>query len=121
MDSKTKKTCDSFLEKSTIQELVAFRELLDQAIEAKQAEAQKELVAKFQTEAESLGLSLSDILENMENKPKRKIGKAKPKYRNPDNQEQTWSGRGRMPNWLTAIVGDDREKAEEYRIPEDKG
>ena len=34
-------------------------------------------------------------------------GRAKvlPKFRNPDNQEQTWSGRGRQPQWyLDAIA-----------------
>lgn len=82
MDSKTKKACDSMLEKSTIQELVNFREQLDEAIENKQAEAQKELVAKFQAEAQNIGVSLEDILENITGKPKRKIGKVKPKYIN---------------------------------------
>jgi DNA-binding protein H-NS len=25
-----------------------------------------------------------------------------PKYRNPDNSSETWSGRGKQPRWLTA-------------------
>jgi len=38
------------------------------------------------------------------------------KYRNPDNELETWAGRGRMPNWI------DRKlkagwKLEEFRIP----
>ena len=28
--------------------------------------------------------------------------KVKPKYRNPDDPEQTWSGRGRSPKWVEA-------------------
>ena len=27
------------------------------------------------------------------------------KYRNPDNHAETWSGRGRMANWLKAKIG----------------
>lgn len=27
-------------------------------------------------------------------------GKAAPKYRNPDNPAETWSGRGRKPRWF---------------------
>lgn len=27
-----------------------------------------------------------------------------PKYRNPDNPSETWSGRGRKPRWLTAAL-----------------
>ena len=31
---------------------------------------------------------------------RRKLGKVAPKYRDPDNKRNTWSGRGRMPRWL---------------------
>lgn len=31
---------------------------------------------------------------------RRKTGKVAPKYRDPDNKRNTWSGRGRMPLWL---------------------
>lgn len=31
---------------------------------------------------------------------KRKLPKVAPKYRDPDNRRNTWSGRGRMPRWL---------------------
>jgi DNA-binding protein H-NS len=30
--------------------------------------------------------------------------KVKPKYRNPDRRSETWTGRGRMPLWMTALV-----------------
>ena len=32
----------------------------------------------------------------------RKGTKVAPKYRNPDNKTETWSGRGLKPRWLTA-------------------
>jgi DNA-binding protein H-NS len=28
----------------------------------------------------------------------------KPKYRNPDKRSETWTGRGRMPLWMAALV-----------------
>jgi DNA-binding protein H-NS len=31
-----------------------------------------------------------------------KGGKVAPKYRNPDNKMETWTGRGRQPRWLVA-------------------
>ncbi len=31
-----------------------------------------------------------------------------PKYRNPANPEQTWSGRGRRPDWVNAALADGR-------------
>lgn len=33
---------------------------------------------------------------------KRSYPKVLPKYRNPNNHEQTWAGRGKQPRWLTA-------------------
>jgi DNA-binding protein H-NS len=33
-----------------------------------------------------------------------KRGKASPKYRNPVDRSQTWSGRGRQPRWYAAAL-----------------
>jgi DNA-binding protein H-NS len=30
--------------------------------------------------------------------------KVHPKYRNPDKRSETWTGRGRMPLWMAALV-----------------
>lgn len=38
-----------------------------------------------------------------------------PKYRNPGNPDETWSGRGRKPRWLEVFVTSGRE-LEEFRI-----
>ncbi len=34
----------------------------------------------------------------------RSKGKVAPKYRNPDNHDQTWTGRGRAPVWFAALI-----------------
>lgn len=34
----------------------------------------------------------------------RKLGKVAPKYRNPDNPKETWTGRGKQPRWMAAMV-----------------
>lgn len=34
----------------------------------------------------------------------RKLGKVEPKYRDPDNRRNTWSGRGSQPRWLAEKV-----------------
>ena len=41
--------------------------------------------------------------------------KIKPKYRNPDRRTQTWTGRGRMPIWMAALVKNGK-KPEEFLI-----
>ncbi|MGA7802318.1 MAG: H-NS histone family protein [Gammaproteobacteria bacterium] len=38
-----------------------------------------------------------------------------PKYRNPDNPSETWSGRGRKPRWLTAALKAGK-KLREFKI-----
>lgn len=34
--------------------------------------------------------------------------KVAPKYRNPDNPSETWTGRGKQPRWLAAHTGSGR-------------
>lgn len=63
--------------------------------------------------AAEFGFSLTDISGSPEPaaKPKRKYTKrkaAKPagiaKYRNPADDSQTWTGKGRQPNWFRAAM-----------------
>src|ERR1700674_3396531 len=42
-------------------------------------------------------------------------GKIAPKYRNPDNDNETWAGRGLKPRWLTAAIKAGK-KVEEFLI-----
>lgn len=34
----------------------------------------------------------------------RKLGKVAPKYRNPGNKAETWSGRGLPPRWMSLLL-----------------
>ncbi|KRG42060.1 DNA-binding protein [Stenotrophomonas pictorum JCM 9942] len=45
----------------------------------------------------------------------RKLPKVAPKYRNPANAEQTWTGRGKQPRWLAEYTGQGR-KVEDFLI-----
>jgi len=42
----------------------------------------------------------------------RKLGKVEPKYRNPANSSETWSGRGKQPRWLAALTAQGRKPAD---------
>ncbi|WP_374013095.1 H-NS family nucleoid-associated regulatory protein [Pseudoxanthomonas koreensis] len=46
----------------------------------------------------------------------RKLGKVAPKYRNPANPKETWTGRGKQPRWLAAYTGKGRDLGE-FLIP----
>lgn len=39
---------------------------------------------------------------------RRKYPRVFPKYRNPDEHSETWSGRGKQPRWLKAALKDGR-------------
>ncbi|RFP60538.1 H-NS histone family protein [Luteimonas weifangensis] len=45
----------------------------------------------------------------------RKLGKVAPKYRNPANAKETWTGRGKQPRWLAAETAKGR-KLEDFLI-----
>lgn len=45
----------------------------------------------------------------------RKLGKVAPKYRNPANPKETWTGRGKQPRWLAAHTAKGK-KLEDFLI-----
>ncbi|RZG86147.1 H-NS family nucleoid-associated regulatory protein [Acinetobacter venetianus] len=67
----------------------------DQAIE----DAYNQIIAI----AERVGFSVEELLEVGEQKRKKTTRKAvEPRYRNTNNTEETWTGRGKQPRWLVA-------------------
>jgi DNA-binding protein H-NS len=48
-------------------------------------------------------------------KPGRKLGKVAPKYRNPANIKETWTGRGKQPRWLAELTAKGK-KVEDFLI-----
>jgi DNA-binding protein H-NS len=42
--------------------------------------------------------------------------KLKPKYRNPANKTETWSGRGLQPKWLVAAMKETGKKLDHFEI-----
>ena len=49
------------------------------------------------------------------NRPRRKYPKVQPKYWNPSQPTQKWSGRGKQPRWLVAALSSGR-KLEDFVI-----
>lgn len=78
--------------------------------DAQTALAKKQEVAeKVRKLAKDNGLEISDLLAaDKPNKAKAKKprGKVAPKYKNPANGSETWTGRGRQPRWVAdALTG----------------
>ena len=74
---------------------------------ARQEELVKERAAKLREKINALvkaeGFGLDEVLGRTGTRGKAR-GKVKPKYRNPADAGQTWSGRGKRPNWFRAAL-----------------
>lgn len=57
---------------------------------------------EIRDKADFFGVSVEDLIVEACEPKKRKTGKIKPKYQNPDNQAETWTGRGHKPKWIVA-------------------
>ena len=88
-------------------------ELISKA-QVRQGELRKEKVVKLRQKVHALiqseGYTFEDIFGTAR-KAKRSGGKVAPKYRNPANPAQTWSGRGKRPHWFNdALKAGKKEK-----------
>ena len=90
----------------SVTELEALAIQVQDEIKAKKAQAKKTLLADLERVARDAGVSLTDLFGDTA----AKAGKAKKpvaaKYRNPNDASQTWSGRGRQPVWLAALLAE---------------
>jgi DNA-binding protein H-NS len=72
-------------------------------------EAQKQRVLEEMTRlAAEIGLTPEEVF----GESKRKSKRVKPKYQNPDNLKQTWSGRGKQPAWIQELLAKGKELPE---------
>jgi DNA-binding protein H-NS len=76
--------------------------------EMKQREQQEVQKAREQIMAiaQSVGVPLKDLLANSGRGTKAgaKTGSVAVRFRNPDNESQQWTGRGRQPKWVKEWV-----------------
>jgi DNA-binding protein H-NS len=89
-------------------------ELINKA-QARQGELRKEKVSKLREKIHALikteGYAFEDIFGHGRVKARKTGGTVPPKYRNPANPEQTWSGRGKRPRWFNeALKAGKKEK-----------
>ena len=91
---------DNQLQKMSLKELTTLQTRISQAIAEKRIEERSEVRAKMEEIARASGFSVADLFGG-----KGKRGKVAPKYRNPKDPSQTWTGRGRRPLWIVEAGG----------------
>ena len=90
------------------------RELMEKKEQALKSKSHDKVLAKIVAMAKEAGLTASDINKALSTGKPAKAGKVAkkgalagkkvaPKYRNPANPEQTWTGRGVSPAWVQAL------------------
>src|SRR5689334_23905523 len=100
------------LDKMLYAELSKLRSNIERMMLEKQSSERSALRQKMAEMAEAAGMSLEALL----GRGRRGKGSVAPKYRDPKNPENTWTGRGRMPLWMVAATKGNKAKKEDFPI-----
>jgi len=98
------------LQKLSYRELLDLSEKISNAIVVKKKEEKSQIQKQVQELIESSGFDVDDIVGTSKGNSL-KGRKVAPKYRNPKNADETWTGRGRQPKWLAAELARGRALA----------
>jgi DNA-binding protein H-NS len=79
------------------------RELLEKREKALLAKTNDKVLGKIVALAKDAGITAADIAKALGAVKPAKAKEVAPKYRNPANPEQTWTGRGVSPSWVQAL------------------
>jgi DNA-binding protein H-NS len=100
------------IEKMSFAELSQLRGQVDRLMVEKQNTERVALRQKLTDMAKEHGLSLEEVL----GKGRKGKGSVAPKYRDPKNPDNTWTGRGRMPRWMVAATKGGKSSKDDYLI-----
>lgn len=104
------------LAKLTLDELSKVINDAQKVLSEKQKSERKEKIAKIHELAASIGVTVTiDGVKSSGKGSPRKGQKVAPKYKNPQNPIETWTGRGVKPRWLKALT-DAGKKIEDFLI-----
>lgn len=85
----------------SLKDLKDLQKQVARQIEGFEERKKREALAAIEEKAKALGFSLNELV-GVSTVRKRKP--AKPKYANPANKSETWTGRGRKPRWVEAAL-----------------
>jgi len=90
------------VDKLPLKELIDLEARVKKAIVSARDRERSEVMQEMKALAAKRGLSITELFGATRGSAKG--GKVAVKYRNPDNPEDTWTGRGRQPKWLVAAL-----------------
>lgn len=92
------------LEKMSYKELVDLQDEIAAAIVRRRDDERAEMKKKIEELVTGSGFAVDEIIGKAR-RAGRKGASPAVKYRNPKDTSQTWTGRGRKPNWLVEALG----------------
>ncbi len=85
----------------SLKELKELQNRVAKAIAGYEDRKRREALTEVEETARRLGFSLNELtVANVRKRP----GQSAPKYANPDDPSQTWTGRGRKPKWMVEAL-----------------
>ena len=81
-------------------ELLDLKGEIEIALKNAEVRERAEALKAAEKAAAEFGFSLEELSGGRKPRGAGKQTVSPPKYRNPDNPEQTWTGRGRKPQWV---------------------
>ena len=93
-----------------VSELKGLQLDIEQEIKTRQQGDREKARQQILAIAEEAGMPVEELLaSSMKKSSKGKGQKVEPKYQNPDDQTQTWSGRGRQPRWVAEGIANGKQ------------
>jgi DNA-binding protein H-NS len=102
----------SDLEKMSYAELTEMEIRIGKLIIEKRDAERAALRGKLTDLARQHGFDINDLV----GRGRKRNGSVAAKYRDPQNPENTWTGRGRMPRWMAAAMKGGKVKKEDFLI-----
>lgn len=100
------------IEKMSYSELTAMETRVARLIAGKRDAERAAVRARVTELARENGFDIRELIGRGQGRN----GSVAAKYRDPDNPENTWTGRGRMPRWMAAATKGGKAKKEEFLI-----
>lgn len=112
------------LRKVSVDDLLILRDQINALLESRvirerqELEARLERLQRFETVRlePSKNKSISATAKSAKRRNIKRAKKVAPKYRNPENRDETWTGRGLQPRWMRAAMKDGGRDLEYFRI-----
>ena len=99
------------IENMSFAELGAMQARIERAKTERQSADRAALRQKLGEMAKEHGFDMRELFDGRKGK-----GKVAVKYRDPNNAGNTWTGRGRMPRWMTAATKGGKAKKDDFLI-----